>query len=483
MAIRESECWVAMNDGVRLDASVCIPEGRETAGGWPGLLFVHGHGEDRSKADWLAEARRQAERGYLGVCYSVRGQGGSEGLCMHLNAREIFDLQDMIDWALTHHPIRPDRLGVTGSSQGGWHAWMAAAHYPRVATVVPQNIATDLSEFAVPDGCLSTWFMTRTMRRRIMSAGLQDLARRWAEEGEWHLIRNLFGVASPDHFAGRIRCPVLAIHGWDDRGMPPNSVMRTFDRLTVPKRLLLGLGGHEAPDTSEADSHRASLIDRWLDHWLKGEPNGVMEEPGVLCLRKPKGDYLAMGRFPPPDAAEWVLHLRADRTLQADPPREPATHSNVSNVPIDPDYSLESALHDDLAGVDTALRWEGTAFESGSLPNAIEISGVPRFTFHVLCNRPAFQVHATLFEVAADGEVRRISRGHFGTRTAAPGRHAILEIEGRAVLYRVAPRHRLRLVVSNFDADSVFPCFEPFFARLYHDNQRPSHMALPVVRR
>ena len=72
----EHEHWVSMNDGIRLDTSVCIPDGSTPAGGWPGVLLVHGHGDAGSKAATLERGRRYAERGYLTICYSVRGQGG-----------------------------------------------------------------------------------------------------------------------------------------------------------------------------------------------------------------------------------------------------------------------------------------------------------------------------------------------------------------------------------------------------------------------
>ena len=47
----------------------------------------HGHGENGSKARTAERARRLVGQGYLAVCYSVRGQGGSEGLSFHLGAR------------------------------------------------------------------------------------------------------------------------------------------------------------------------------------------------------------------------------------------------------------------------------------------------------------------------------------------------------------------------------------------------------------
>ena len=173
----EEETLITMNDGIQLDASVCTPDGSPPEGGWPAVILVHGHGDAATKASSLPRGRRLAERGYVTVSYSVRGQGCSEGLVHHMGAREIWDLQDVIAWTLREQPVHPDRLGVAGSSQGGWHSYMAAAHCSQVATVVPENIFTHFDEFAVHNGCLTKWFMTRTMRRRILTAGLQEMTR------------------------------------------------------------------------------------------------------------------------------------------------------------------------------------------------------------------------------------------------------------------------------------------------------------------
>ena len=248
MAIDERSTWVVMNDGVRLDTTVCTPAGEVPEGGWPTVLLVHGHGDTACKASCLPRARRLAARGYMSVAYSVRGQGASEGLCFHMGPRELFDLQDVIDWIFEQLPAHAERLAVAGSSQGGWHSYMAAAHHPRVATIVPENIFTDYAEFGVMNGCLNRWFFARTMRRQILSAGFQDLARTWALSGEWDLLRAWLSDRSPELFVERIRCPVFILHGWHDVGMPPNQALSMYDKLCVPKKLYLGGGGHDGQD-------------------------------------------------------------------------------------------------------------------------------------------------------------------------------------------------------------------------------------------
>lgn len=99
-----------MNDGVRLDATVCQPAASAPSGGWPAVLIVHGHGDTGCKVSCLARASRLAQRGYLTVAYSVRGQGASEGLSFHMGPREIFDLQDVVAWMEQTLPIDAQRI-------------------------------------------------------------------------------------------------------------------------------------------------------------------------------------------------------------------------------------------------------------------------------------------------------------------------------------------------------------------------------------
>lgn len=482
--IQERATWLTMNDGIRLDATVCTPEGAAPRDGWPAVLLIHGHGDTACKLSCLPRARRLAQRGYLTVAYSVRGQGASEGLCFHMGPRELFDLQDVIDWVLQELPVHPDRLGVAGSSQGGWHSYMAAAHHPRVATVVPENIFTDYAEFGVMDGCLNRWFFARTMQRRIMTAGFQDLARQWALSGDWDLLQAWLRDRSPLVFADRIRCPVFILHGWHDVGMPPNQALAMFERLQGPKKLYLGGGGHDGQDDPQALALRDELIDRWFDHWLKGEANGIMQEPPVTCTLRPGWEHIAL------DSADKMV--RADRlqtlylqpgTLQAPAPEADTIPSNVANIPIDGSYDLRAALHDDMAGVATALPREECIFDADPCDEDLALVGTPRIQLHLLPNHPAFQVHAELYDVGTPGDSphgRLISRGHMGTRSAQPGLHLSWTIEARTIAYRLALGHRLRLVVTNCNTTFAYPFFHSSCTRLYHDPERPSCVELPV---
>ncbi|HJP30794.1 MAG TPA: CocE/NonD family hydrolase [Candidatus Latescibacteria bacterium] len=476
----EAQSWLLMNDGVRLDASVLQPAGDRPDGGWPSVLLVHGHGDTGCKVSCLPRARQLATRGYLVVAYSVRGQGASEGLSFHMGPREIFDLQDVVGWMLRECPVHAQRLAVCGSSQGGWHAYMAAIHCPQVATVVPENIFTDFASFVVRHGCLNRWFFTRTMRRRIMTAGFQELTRQWAQAGEWDLLRAWMHERSPLNFVDRIRCPVFIVHGWHDVGMPPNEVVEMYERVEAPKKLYLGAGGHDGIEDESAKQVREDLVDRWLDHWLKGEDTGILEEAPITAVRRPGWEPVGLQSLSDSEG-QRRLHLRVDGRLTGTAPDGPTLPSNINNFPVDPTYGLDRALRDDMAGVSSALTREEVVFDSDPVDEELTILGSSVIRLHILPNRPEVQVHGELYDVSPEGEATLISRGHVGTQSAEPGCHRAIDIEAATIHYQIAAGHRLRLVVANYNTTFAYPYFAHSCTRLFHDDERPSSVTLPLA--
>ncbi len=474
----ETPTWLTMSDGVRLDASLCLPAGDAPATGWPAVVLVHGHGEDGSKASTLARGRRYAGLGYVVLCYTVRGQGGSEGLSFHLGARELFDLQQVVAHVQGLDAVNGERVAVAGSSQGGWHSWMAAAHCPGVRTVVPEMIFVDYGAFAVPNGALSTWFFLRTMRRRVMTAGLQDLARQWAVSGDWDRLRTWVAPMSPAHFVDRIRCPVLVVHGWHDVGMPANDLLEMFAHLDVPKRLYLGGGGHDGQDAKDAAQTRQQLVDGWLAHWLWDADDTPLQGAPITIARRPGWTHSQVARVE--GDATLTLFLSHGGTLSGSAPEAPTPNSNINHVPRDPGYTLEVALHCDLQDSESAWPREEARFDGPPLTEDLPLLGCPEFVVHTLPNRPFLQVHAELFDVAPDGAATCITRAHHGQRDATPGAHLRLGLTGRAIAYRVPAGHRLRVVIADQNPAYVVPVYRPWRARLFHEPDRSSHVVLPI---
>ena len=479
--IDEREQYVSMPDGVRLDVSACTPAGAAAADGLPAVVVVHGHGDNSSKAGTVGRARQLAERGYVAVTYSVRGQGASEGLSHTLSVQELYDLQEIITWTLGQPPVDRGKLAVMGGSQGGWHAYMAAAHDPRVACVIAENAPSDLAQMALPNGCMGRWWYNMTMRRKILTAGYPDVIRRWTAEDRWDLVREWTNVRSPLFRAHAIRCPVMILQGMYDEPLPGNQALAIWDRIDAPKRMFLGVGGHNHPPTDEETALRRGLEDQWLDHWLKGEDNDWSKSPPVLYLVGNTREQRYADTFPPPGSSnqEWYLH--ADGVLSLQPPEGVEPPSSVRNRSADSGYNLRSALRDDFARAERTILRDTVAFESGPLDMDVEVVGTPSFRLQVASDGPWFQLNLTLHDVAPDGDGSYITRGNIGSRRAEPGRTAQVEFDGVTTAYQVKRGHRLRLEVSNTSYPVIVPYFEEFLCRLFHDGKLRSLMRLPIL--
>jgi predicted acyl esterase len=260
--------------------------------------------------------------------------------------------------------------------------------------------------------------------------------------------------------------------------MPANPILATLARLTAPWHFVVGGGGHDGQDTPESLRRRAELVDAWLDHHILG--HGPSPAPSrVTWTTRPGWDEDTAPTFAP---ASWeTLYLRLGGQLETEPAPGPAANLNITHVPRDPDYDLARAIHHDLLGASEAWPREEVRFDAPPTHAPIELRGAPRFHLHLLPERPWLQVHAELWDVDPDGEATRITRGQFGTRAAIPGRHLAVTVEARAMAWRLAAGHHLRVVIADQDPAHVFPEFRPYRARLFVDDVRPSCVELPLA--
>ena len=121
-------------DGTPLDADVTLPAGARAGRPLPTVAMLHGYGG--RKADFEADARRYARRGYAVLTYSARGFARSCGKeaafaatpdCLarksdvHLADQrwEARDAQHLLGLLVDQQVSGGDSLGVTGISYGG----------------------------------------------------------------------------------------------------------------------------------------------------------------------------------------------------------------------------------------------------------------------------------------------------------------------------------------------------------------------------
>src|ERR671937_662029 len=119
---RAAEVSLTMDDGVRIDASLVVPDGLAPTGGWPAVMFFHGlGGNHKGFVPGLGPA--YLAEGYAVFPSDARGPGKLGGYVSGDGTREVADVRTEFQWL----PARPGgsdtQVGAWGISLGGGAAW------------------------------------------------------------------------------------------------------------------------------------------------------------------------------------------------------------------------------------------------------------------------------------------------------------------------------------------------------------------------
>src|SRR5688500_8315439 len=287
----KTERTLRMTDGVDLAATYYVPDGPPPSGGWPGVLLLHGLGENRTDAtnavgmaiNTIAETQL-APQGYAVLTFDARGHGASGGLVGVDGPREIQDVRELVGWLGSQPGVNAQRIGAFGYSYGGGAIWRAAAEGVPFAAIEVATAWTDLYAALAPQGLA---------RSGVVLGFWQSIAARAHPEVEPILNdalagRNVAGVKaftaarSTRQMLGQIKAPTFLLQGRRDFAFDLEQALVPFARLTGPKRLYLGDFGH-APSPLPAGElgHVLPQARRWFDRYLKGLMNGIDTEPPV----------------------------------------------------------------------------------------------------------------------------------------------------------------------------------------------------------
>lgn len=126
------------NGDVRLSGTLVMPSAH---GALPLIVFVQGAGPETRTAS-LFMAEYFARRGIAAFIYDKRGAGESTGDWKHASFEALAsDVEAVVNYLGGQREIDPHRIGLMGSSQGGWVAPMAALHLPQLAFVIAKSAA------------------------------------------------------------------------------------------------------------------------------------------------------------------------------------------------------------------------------------------------------------------------------------------------------------------------------------------------------
>jgi putative CocE/NonD family hydrolase len=527
---------IPVSDGLELSANLWLPEPLGDGSGplrFPAILEMIPYrkddwraASDESHGEWLAA------RGYAFCRLDVRGTGSSPGIALdEYSARETQDGAEAVEW-LAGQAWCTGKVAMWGISYGGFTAiQVALLRPPHLAAIVPMMATDDrytddvhylggcmtvseLSQYAVsmvgmnalpPNAALRGDAWEREWRDRLdrTPVWLFEWLRRQHDGPYWRQ-----GSLAP-HW-DRLMTPTFLIGGWMDEYV--DAALRMLERcVNAPRRALIGNWVHDLPDDAypgpNVDWHHEML--RFLDHWLLGIDNSVMDEPPLVAFRhewaEPEpfpaslpGEWIAEAAWPSADRVDRVLHLAAGEL--------PLAGRLGDFEPPAPD--VIAFRHRATLGTRGGLSWGAGAapnglardlrpddgliptFTSAPLDADLDVLGRPAVVLSWESPVPVATAVVRLQDVAPDGTPFHVTAGilnlthrasHERPEALIPGEVTTVEIPLRATAHRFRAGHRIRVSVGSSMWPVVWPSPFPAEYRLHVGGGSVASLRLPTV--
>ena len=202
-----------------------------------------------------------AKRGIHTLAIDGPGQGETQRL-RKIHSRPDYEVPGIAayDYVASRPDVDPKRVAVMGYSFGGYHAPRICAFEKRYAACVVLGAMhwsiyewqADVKARLAKDA--KTAFTSNFQFRWVVGAPDNDTALEWAKRF------TLEGVV------GQIECPVLILHGENDRIVPLDAAKVLYDRLRAKKELRIFTAQEGGAEHCQVD-HRQKGIDHVGD-WL-----------------------------------------------------------------------------------------------------------------------------------------------------------------------------------------------------------------------
>jgi uncharacterized protein len=505
--------FIEMTDGVRLAADLYLPDRPS-----PAILEALPYRKDDITSSYMPEYRRlRDEGGYAVARVDLRGTGSSEGVATdEYPPSEQRDLCEVIAW-LADQEFCTGNVGMYGTSYSGFNSIQVAMERPEALKAIVAIYATDdrytddvhyeggaLRGLDQIDYCL--YMTAMNALPAVPSIAGESWLAQWKErvdELEPWIIKWLEQQNYGDYWRhgslresyDSIQAATMIVAGWADGYR--NATFRAFERLTCPKRLLIGPWAHASTETSLPGPHIDLVPEmiKWWDRWLREKPGAVDEEPPITL-------FVRRSTKPAPDLAEIRGEWRHESTWPPERLVYEALPLSDATRPVGQPYRLEVrgdvgwTAHLSCAGV---LPWGqpqdqrpdeafSLLFDWGPFGEDIEILGYPHVDLAVGADKPVAYVSAKLCDVFDDGTSALVSRGFLNlthreshTRPSAldPGRVYDVDMDLSATSWVLERGHRLRLALAGTDWPNVWTPPEPVTLTFAPES---SQLVVPVAR-
>ena len=350
--LTQRDVRVPMRDGVCLCVDIYRPALAERV---PALLAIAPYNKELSAPEQVAamgpqpawsslwagaveagDSRYLTARGYAHIVGTSRGSGKSES-----GGDPSWDYFDLIEW-IAVQPWCDGNVGMVGISAYGASQLQAAAQQPpHLKAIFPYDPGPAYREFRDrnPGGVLHTFPLT--IEAGSVSHGrsgppgeLPEREQAWWQQAcdnpdyaMYHAIRNVLTMKgqkakiffqmlvnpydSPEAVAraeanfAKIRIPTYLGTGWYAHTYKSHfqGAQHWYAGIDAPRKLMFtGMTHLERPFHG---FHRE--IVRWYDHWPKGRPTGIMDEPPVSIFVMGARRWRLAEKWPLPET-QWVRY-------------------------------------------------------------------------------------------------------------------------------------------------------------------------------
>lgn len=374
----KTDAMVAMRDGVRLYTKIFTPD--ITNEKLPILLLRTPYGVGDLTSEQLNAALPELSKdGYIVVQQDIRGRFKSEGQFVMLRQPrdpkdkqaidESTDTYDSIEWLLKNTKNNNGRVGLSGTSYGGWLTVMGMLDpHPALKAIVPQASPADMwlgddfhhnGAFRLSYGFAYTYMM-ETSKEVVSPSKVIDKR----DEYEWFLDLGPLSNVDPKYlkdkyptwndfeehpdydafwkrqafapWLNKVTVPTLNVAGWWDQEdfYGPIKIYELLEKHDTNNQNFLVVGpwnhgGFSRGDgdkldrikfgSATADYFRKNVRAPFLAHYLKDKPDPKL--PEALTFRTGDNEWIRHDTWAPKEASVKNLYLQADKKLSFDSPK------------------------------------------------------------------------------------------------------------------------------------------------------------------
>jgi predicted acyl esterase len=504
---------IPMKDGVRLSATLYMPDGAKAGEKFPAILEYHPYRKDDAAAarDYGLYSYF-ARRGYVCARVDIRGFGTSEGTPTdrEYSAQEQADGLQIIAW-LARQPWSNGSVGMMGISWSGFNSLqMAMRHPPELKAILAVDATAELFHDDVHyiDGMMHIDEFELNMDMAPGMTGAPDytldekvLGPRF-DAPPWSLLymqQQHDGPfwRSPVRPLSEIKIPCLLIGGLQDGYR--DSIPAMLEQTKAPIKAIVGPWNHNFPDDPDYGPRinwRVAAV-RWWDYWLKGRDTGVLQDPRLVIYmqhwRPPDpnldpvpGEWRREDTWPPPETKNTTLFFRENHTLA-----DSASKADVHQLKYVPSIGVEAGfwwgeLLTDVRPVDAF----SLVYDSAPLNEDLAILGRAHAVLRASASAPLADWFVRLSDVAPDGAVTQITgAGLNGAHRDSmseptdlePNKIYPLDIEMHLTSWVFPKGHRIRVAISNALWPMVLPTPYSMTTSLELGGADGSRLILPVV--